>query len=306
MLEKEQLERLQVCFPNYSSAMSEADFFFYRTFDPVHFVRLAAQFKLPPYVSEATGEGKDLIPDNAELFDHTRQSFFRFLRYLSSETLVLLVLSGYPLGPAPRLMEKLRGSKLNRVFSTLAAGSVPSGYELFRDGEELKSADWINVLAFSGMVEDEEYCRKIVDFVKGECGLLENRDAINAFKHGRIQKSVKGQAFQMHFDDSAEKRPLLKGMKGAIHWLGWTDKSDETEIAHTLKLGFEEVDDETDYRIILATGALMTAIAEIRRGRIDGETSFNVLLPDLEVGCQLNQRMEFNSTTTWPLKRGEL
>ena len=305
MLEKEQLERLRECFPKYSSAMSEADFFFYRTFDPVHFVRLAAQFKLPPYVSEATGEGKDLIPDNAELFDHTRQSFFRFVRYLSSETLVLLILSGYPLGPAPRLMENLRGSKLNKVFSTLASGSVPSGYELCRDGEELKSSDWINVLAFSGMVEDEEYCQRIADFVQGECVLLENREAINAFKHGRIQRSVKGQAFQMRFADHAEKPPLFKNMKGAIHWLGWIEKSDEVEIAHTLKYGFEEVDDETDYRIILATGALMTTIADIRRGRLDGETSFTVFLPDLKVGGQFNQRMELNLTTTWPLKRGE-
>ena len=304
MMDERKLSELRALFPRYSSAMCEADWLFYRSFDPVHFVRLAAQFRLPPYLSEPDGVGKDLIPDNADMFEQTRQSFFRFVRYLSSETLTLFLLSGYPFGPAPCQMEKLRGKKLNRVFVELSAGTVPESFRLFRGKTALEFSEWFNVLAFGGFSSDSDYCKRVAEFVSGECAMIANREGINAYKHGRVQKSVKGQAFQLRLNEEDRAQPLLKSMKGAIHWLGWNEKSENSELVHTIKFGFEEVDDEVDYDIIVASGALMSAIAKIRRKRMEGATSFDVFLPDMDVGRQFNQRMTFESATTWSLNGG--
>lgn len=307
MLDEKTIERLRNKFPKYSSAMIEADWAYYRTCDPMYFLRIAAQFELSAYVTRDTGEGRDLLPDNEEKFKTTRASFLRYLRYISSEKLIILLISGYPFGPAPKAFSGIRNDAVISLFEAISDRRVPKGFEIYIKKEEVDFRIWLSVLLFQNTTVDDKLISQFEDFIVREARLLLKREVINAFKHGRTQAPIQGQPFQIYLnEDKGGKKSVLQNMEGGVHWLGWEEAQSPQLIEHALVIGFEETNGDQDCETIKATAVLEKLIVDIRRGVTSEDSQFDVFFPDLdsESNKYPPQRMVIKNTTTWKPKSG--
>ncbi|MFQ1700528.1 hypothetical protein ACJ5NV_08030 [Loktanella agnita] len=300
ILSEEQRERLRALLPKYSTQMLEADWLFLSSFDPYYFLRLVAQFKLPAFeLQEELSDGeKNLLADNIEVFESVKASFYRLMRYLSSESLVLLMLSGYPFGPMPKLA-KLPPRKIKKILEELSSGAVPSGFELKNKSTELVGGEWLNALAFDGLIE-AEYANEVFGFLSQEAKLLQSRDAINAFKHGRMQKPVLGQAFQVTLNlKSGQESPLISPMEGALQWVGWDEVDTPQKLEHAAVVGFEETTPDADYEAITAACGLKKLVSDVRILRYQPSDHADVWLPDLSSRHRPPQRAIFSIKESW-------
>lgn len=307
MRDTEEFEKLRRVFPKYSSAMIEAHLDYYRTCDPMYFLRVAAQFELPAYETTEHEEGRDLLPDNKEKYASTRASFLRYLRYLASEKLMLLLVSGYPFGPAPKTFVEIGQNKMKALAEAIAERRIPDGYGIRVEGKALGFQDWLKSLLFQGGSSDAEFVGDFANFIARECGFLCRRDVINAFKHGRTQAPISGQAFQIHTsDDSGDRASVLQEMTGAVHWLGWETKQSNQMIEHAVIYGFEETDADQDYDTIKSISALEKLIVDIRRGLFARASETHVFLPDLASALNRRppQRMRLKASTSWKPESG--
>ncbi|SDW23077.1 hypothetical protein [Litoreibacter albidus] len=296
----ERIPALRKKYPRYSDTMFEADWLFYKAFDPKYYLRLAAQFELPAFVSDTIGNERDLIPDNAERHIKTKTSFFRFIRYLSSETLILHLLSAYPFGPLPKTLSALRNDELNKALESISLGKVPQKFAILQDGRALRFSEWLEFIFLSGeKMEDfdrDEFSR----FISGEARLIKNRDAVNAFKHGRIQEGIDGQPFQVSIlSDEGERQPIFGEMRGGVQWVGWEEKCSLSSLTQSIKLGFEEVDHGLDYEVIKKSSALNQIVRDLRWAILSGDTEISIFLPDLAPMKQHSQRSILKLDTTW-------
>jgi len=119
---------------NLSELPKVLDHTFYADLDPFfHFVTLETlgNGALPDVAFETLSGGKSeehdivkkLRKSDKKRLDHI-QSLGRIFRYFSSETLILMLISGEPFGPFAKVSSLVRNDKLNEVFSSLADGKT--------------------------------------------------------------------------------------------------------------------------------------------------------------------------------------
>lgn len=107
----------------------------------------------------------------------------RFLRYVSSEQLFALLLSGQNFLPYARFASQVRYQDLTQAYSEISQGLVPerfsklTGLQEFEPWLAVKLGDW-NVGAL---------CPSLIRFIQDEARFLSDRTFINAIKHGRAR-----------------------------------------------------------------------------------------------------------------------
>lgn len=305
MMNKDILSPLRKKFPEYTDPMIEAHYNYYQTCDPMYFLRLAAQFDLPAYRTEPSEEGKDLLEDNEYRFDQTKASFLRYIRYLAAERVIVLLVAGYPFGPAPKAFSEIKQSQLNETFVELSKGKVPGGFRMSRGGEKVNFSDWLGHMVFQGADVDADFLAGLERFIKCEAGRLTVRAAINAFKHGRAQAPIAGQPFQIYAEGSGEKKKILRDMTGALHWIGWFSRKSAQKVEQSVQYGFEETDSATDYKTIKVLACIERLLVDIRKMHLMNDQNIPIFFPDLDDNALTRpfQRLVLKSSVKWNLNQ---
>ncbi len=114
----------------------------------------------------------------------SRRQTIRLLRYLSSEQLFLMLLSAQKQLPYARFSQTIKYSDINRYYSTIASGDVPSEFSRIC-GRDVDFSTWIAVKA--GDWEARACCPSLPRFIRNEASFLSDRTFVNAIKHGRCQ-----------------------------------------------------------------------------------------------------------------------
>jgi hypothetical protein len=303
-------------FPLYSPMMLKADQDFLLGYDPSYFLRLAAQFQLPAYQSDSAslhednGE-HDLLPDNIELFEATKTSFLHQLRYLSSEAFLLLLISGYPFGPTLKVLQKVQGKKLIGILDSLAQSIPPDLSGVFpKDGfkkidPELCFEDWLRHCLLSGNADlyDSSQMTDLAEFVANEAKFVGKRDAINAFKHGRIIKGGLGQGVQISLNREGNRIPLLAKMNGFISWLSWSEGKEPAPIEQHIFTGIEEANNEDDYEVLKFVAGLSGLIKRVRLFHLQGCDEIKCFAPDPMKIIKPPQRVILKETEVYSLPK---
>lgn len=215
------------------------------------------------------------------------KSLRRVFRYFSSETLILLILSGGPFGPFIRISSVVKFAKLNAVFASVARREVPSDYELKIDGEPLDFVSWVSFLIFGQrdwIVSQGQGV--LVELIVEEASMLISRGAVNAFKHGKPFSYGKGAV--MKFSDPNGGAVAVNKQLEGINWVDWREQRDGSiEFSHNT----EEIIPDEDRKRLFSVALLIDAIRDIRLAKYDGNEKLEVTLPcNIETGLNVKRQ----------------
>jgi len=231
------------------------------------------------------------ISDVIRLSESKRQdsvkALKRVFRYFSSETLVLMLLSGRPLGPFVRLSNVLRGKKLDDTFKSIARKEVPEGFALKFEGQPLSFEKWISerITADPDWLS-ENGSGQIADLIVEEAAMLSNRGTINAFKHCRPFSHANSPEVVATPKDG-ERRPLNETLNG-INWMEWKENQDTI----TLSYLSEEIEDGHDQQRLFSIGLLLDSLKRLRLAQLGGAVeNFELILPtDMKTGLRVRHQ----------------
>ncbi|MBR9651256.1 hypothetical protein [Thalassovita aquimarina] len=276
---------------------------FYADFDPFYFWIMADRVHTAsPAKLQVHDENREVISDhplNDRLeraianYDKYASYTVRALRYFSSETLMLLLLSAPKSNPFPRTASVLRGDRLLEPIRSIASGNVPDSFSLSRKGVPIGFNEWVSFKLFSNvdLLSTEQGSGEIIDLVREEAELLSERGAINAYKHGKPVSYGEGIRLQMKGEDG-EYVPVSLPLLG-LNWIDWYEKPAEHL---SIAFGTEELDPESDKKRIFATSLLMDSICQVRLAYLDGKQLDDIQVPiNIEIGNKVKrQKFKFN------------
>lgn len=141
-----------------------------------------------------TGSIKAIVPiagnSASEIFlddpADARRLTIRLLRYLSSEQLFALIVSGQLGYPYARMVRVMSYDKITKIYRSFANRTVPVEFSNVC-GQKLDIERWISVKL--GDWEGNPCCSSLVQFLTDEAAFLENRTFVNALKHGRVRSN---------------------------------------------------------------------------------------------------------------------
>ncbi|WP_083099094.1 hypothetical protein [Pseudophaeobacter leonis] len=287
-------------FHRYSKLELEAERRFLRSFDPYFFVRTLLQFQNPLgtefldelFERDDDADYREFLTDHSDRFEATRGAAARYFRYLNSETFVVLLCSGHPLGPTPKALSHLYPSELEDLVQQLAQASVPR--TTYFAGEELSASfeEW-----FASMMALDSQFPEVADYRElfvAEAQLLANRQVVNSFKHGRALQPVVGNALKITREASDDS--ILQSMTSAVQWIHMP-KGRKSEDDKILEHGFEETDYRADLRSVVQVAHVMDLICRMRLQLLNGSNSLDVFLPHVAKSARKPQRIVIKVTS---------
>lgn len=254
-------------FPHYSENLCRIDKQFYQTFNPSWYLRLLQQMGaesssdwLGGYAPDVSGYTACEAVSDETSFDTFRSTVSRFLRYLCSETLVLVVSSGYPFGPMSAVARKLKDASLLQLLSDVSEQKTPNTKSYSPFGCNLEFDEWIKYMFFRDAETPEEFGEYVSHIVE-EAKFISKRDAVNAFKHSRMLSPLDGDPLQLQFKGELG---FKKEIPFALHWADLTVRDDQAGRSEVSSMYFEELDFDSDCQSILASTVVMTLLRDIR------------------------------------------
>lgn len=203
----------------------------------------------------------------------------RLFRYLSSEQLLSLLISGQRYMPLAAFNQMVRGDKLNRAYASIAQNSIPAGYAVIY-GISLTFDQWIN-LKVTGE-QSSPICPSLARYLVNEAAFLTDRHFVNAIKHGRARffgDSVK-LAVEAQLDN--EWVSLLEQSE-VIFVEDWKQERLDDSLTFSHCMSCETFDLKEDIGVIYINSLLVSAILSWRQATLK-----------LQLSGMENVRVNFN------------
>lgn len=260
--------------------MRQADEMYLSQFSGTWFLTAAAPFVAATDANEIKDNRQQTTSSPG--LDEIYPSVLRLLRMLSSETLIILVLSGYPLGPTIRLASRLRGERLNKTFDAISRDEIPKWIGV---GDQPKNLETLlSLLIWSGIQPRDEWCKDMFAFLREEATILANRGMVNAAKHARLVDglpygekllSVKKHDQELMWSELAETST-------GVCWFEWREGrglEDAFEFSHTLSHKIAETDPLEDFEAIRFASEMMELVRTARLAMFKGEGPIKLQIP---------------------------
>ncbi|MDP5215611.1 hypothetical protein Q5Y75_00115 [Ruegeria sp. 2205SS24-7] len=297
-----QLKIWEKRFPQYTTNLCHIERQFYRSFDPSWYLRALQQMEAPSdgdwldRYSDTSEEHEryELVSDETE-FDTFRATFSRMLRYMSSESLLVLLASGYPFGPTPAVAVRLRNRALTELVEKIAQREVPNTRDYSPFSVSGSFDEWFGYMLFRESNPPDEL-KSYVDFAVGEANFIKDRSAINAYKHSRMLRPVEGQPARIRTEDGVD---LLPEISSALHWTELAIKLVPGQRQEQSTISFEELNFENDCKAILSAAALMTLLQQVRLGWHEDTKELSVTLPLINMAKSHPFRIRLTETANY-------
>ena len=276
---------------------------FYENFDPFYFYTLSQAIG-----QSSNGEIRVIDKETEEKIDNHEilekltksqnkiseyQAFMtRALRYFCAETLLLLLVSGPQTSPFIRSASLIKPREFGTIVRAIADKKIPEGSTIPKNTRDLSFLEWLSEQCFGQATWDDEISwDSLVTLISEEMKLLQNRGALNAFKHGKPKSFGDGLGLQVK-NDSGDYVPLNKIIDG-FNWIEWNETKGKE---FSLSFNTEELNPEQDGKKVFAVGLLMNAICQVRLMQIDKTSNSQIHLPnDFETGLEVKrQKFSFN------------
>lgn len=284
-------------FSLYSETAKQEEYQYLQRWSPSWFLRLLHQFETPntgSWLDSCFSDNRDHIKyelvDDSYSFDLFRASVSRTLRYLSSEALIVNLVSGYPYGPTSRVAKKLQNKLLKDLIESIAERKVPNFEKHLK--HDCSFDVWIKQMLFHEYqcpTEIDSY----IEFIIGEAEFIKDRNVVNAFKHSRMLRPVDGQPIQIDCEDG---RQLLPPVDASFAWSEMRYTSEEGMHVEHITTGGEELNFENDCQAVMSAASLMRMMKEIRLARHCDINEFSLVIPFVEFKQHRPFRFKFTQT----------
>lgn len=222
----------------------------------------------------------------------------RLFRYLSSEQLFALLLSGQRYMPFARFNRKIRSDQLNLCYAAIAQGTIPDGYERIY-GRLYNFEEWLSVKSSGDPAP--LICNTLVQYLRNEADFVSDRKFVNAIKHGRAQPgnpisavSVRLQAGEDWIDVLSDKEMI---------WIeDWNRSLENDRAAFSHTHACESFDLRSDVGVLYINALLSEAILGMRKATLQMLLSgakaarADLTLPS-DIGCS-NEVTRFSGLPT--------
>lgn len=187
----------------------------------------------------------------------------RLLRYLSSEQVFSLVLSGPGSAPFLRFASAVRGEKLNEIYSKISKGQVPSYYGAACSAS-VSFQSWLARRVAGD--EGRPLCPTLVRYLQAEGAFLADRTFVNAIKHSRaFFGGPEAVGVSVQLDDRwVELMPASE----VIFTKVWTETRVNGSMTFSAFDAYETFKFEEDIGVIHVNSLLSRAILNIRISKL--------------------------------------
>ena len=189
----------------------------------------------------------------------------RLFRYLSSEQLFGLLLSGQHQMPLIRFNQSLKYDKLNAAYAAIAQRKVPKGYEKIY-GRTCNFEEWLLAKLAGG--SQEPLCGSLVDFLVQEAAFVADRSFVNAIKHGRARLGNSATAVGVEVEIDGLWVQIFPAKE--VIWIEeWRETSSDglTEYRHSISC--ESFDFREEVGVLYVTEKIVRAIITWRIETLD-------------------------------------
>ncbi|WBU65319.1 hypothetical protein [Paracoccus aerodenitrificans] len=180
----------------------------------------------------------------------------RLFRYLSSEQLFALLLSGQGDMPLARFNSVVRADHLNSAYTSIAAQKVPEGYASVC-GRSYAFSEWLGFKATGN--SEPALCPTLERFIINEAAFVAERDFVNGIKHGRARAASNTSALGINVEHDGAWHELLPATE-VICVETWREKKTTKGSEFLHSLSFETFDFREDIGVLYVNSLIVSAI----------------------------------------------